>query len=336
MNVSGRIFDNVCETIFLIQIIHVNFQPLRPKGFYQKKMEKKDVLKSMNNQKQTKSRFIVMPFQPAYPKGYDRIGMGLHFMLGNIMAVQNLLKEFWFGWRVNKIFKDQQALALFCQGEKCLDNIALLAKEQEIQYWLKGRYSLDNDLIILNLTLSNFNGNQEEYTKKFIVDLSDNLIGFRNKFIDWLGAFSLPFDQNQLEKIMWPENITMEGLNFLGHSMAATYMNYVDTKKDKDPIDLTFFEKAVLASPESYLAWDMKGWGFYKNKDYKEAENAFLKAIAFNKDGLGALSGLMWCYIFTNNKELAKKFAIAKADVRNENHEKAKTFVKNKINTIFK
>jgi hypothetical protein len=37
MNVSG----NVCETILLIQIIHVNCQPLRSKGLYQKKWRKR-------------------------------------------------------------------------------------------------------------------------------------------------------------------------------------------------------------------------------------------------------------------------------------------------------
>jgi hypothetical protein len=277
-----------------------------------------------------------MPFQPTKKQEYDGIGLALHFLLGNIMAVQTLLKEFWFGWRVKKLFKDQQALTEFLQGEKYLDDMTQLAREQEIQYWLNGKYYVDNDRIILHLTLSCFNGKMEEFTRKFIVDISDNLIAFRNEFIDWLEVFSLPFDQNQLKKIMWPEHITQEGLNFLGRSMEATYMNYVDTSKDKDTIDLKFFKKAVLASPASYLAWDMKGWGLYKNKAYEEAQNAFIKAVTLNKDGLGALSGLMWCYIFTNDKHLANKYAIAKANVRNENHEKARAFVTSKIKNIFK
>lgn len=115
--------------------------------------------------------------------------------------------------------------------------------------------------------------------------------------------------------------------------MAGEY--YVDKTNPEDPIDLSFFEKVILAAPDSYLAWDIKGWGLYKNKSYKEAKKAFLKAISFNKDGLGALSGLMWCYIFTNNKDLANRYAIAKADVRNESHEKAISFVANKIKNLF-
>lgn len=295
-------------------------------------MDKQQVLKPGNeDQKQDKPRFIVMPFQPATNQEYNGIGLAFHFLLGNIMAVQTLLKEFWFGWRVTKIFKDQIALTAFCQGEKSLDDIAQLAREQEIQYWLNGSFFQDNDRIILNLTISNFDGEMEENTHEFSVDMPDNLISFRMEFIDWLGALSLPFEQNQVKKIMWPEHITQAGLNFLGRSMEATYINFVDTSKSNDPIDLTFFEKAVSASPASYLAWDMKGWGLYKNKAYKEAENAFIKAITLNKYGLGALAGLMWCYIFTNNKRLANKYAIAKADVRDEDHGKARSFVANKI-----
>ena len=282
-----------------------------------------------------KHRFIVMPFQPESEQVYSGIGLGLHFLIGNVMAVQTLLKEFWFGWRVNKLFKNQVEIVEFCQGKKGLDNIEQLAKEQEIKYWLNGTYVQDDNRIILSLVLSIFNGNIKEHSKKFIIDLSDNLIGFRNEFIDWLGEFSLSFKDIQKQKIMWPEQISFKGLDFLGRSVESTYMNYVDNSKPDDPIELEFFEKATLAAPNSYLAWDMKGWGLYKNRSYKEAEKAFLKAIYFNKDGLGALSGLMWCYIFVNNTDLATKYAIAKADVRNASHKKAKSFVANKIKTLF-
>jgi len=280
-------------------------------------------------------RFIVMPFQPESEQVYSGIGLGLHFLIGNVMAVQTLLKEFWFGWRVNKLFKNQVEIVEFCQGKKGLDNIEQLAKEQEIKYWLNGTYVQDDNRIILSLVLSIFNGNIKEHSKKFIIDLSDNLIGFRNEFIDWLGEFSLSFKDIQRQKIMWPEQISFKGLDFLGRSVESTYMNYVDNSKPDDPIELEFFEKAALAAPNSYLVWDMKGWGLYKNRSYKEAEKAFLKAISFNKDGLGALSGLMWCYIFVNNTDLATKYAIAKADVRNASHKKAKSFVVNKIKILF-
>jgi len=287
------------------------------------------------NQNQDKHRFIVMPFQPEPKQPYNGIGMGLHFLLGNVMAVQTNLKEFWFGWRVNKIFKNPLELAAFFKGEKRLDHIEQHAEEQDIKYWLNGTHFQDDSKISLTLVLSRFNGGKKEISKKFMIDLSDNLIGFRNEFFSWLSNFSLVFEKTQIEKIMWPEYISVEGLDFLGRSMESTYMNYVDKSKLKDPIDLGFFEKLVSAAPDSYLAWDMKGWGLYKNQSYNEAEKAFLKAISLNKDGLGALSGLMWCYIFTNNQKLANKYAVAKADVRNESHEKAKSFVENKIKNLF-
>ncbi len=299
-------------------------------------MKKEQSLKPSNtDQNQDKQRFIVMPFQPEPEQEYNGIGLGLHFFIGNIMAVQTLLKEFWFGWRANKLFKNQVEMIEFCQGKNSLDNIEQLAREQEIKYWLNGTYVQDNNKINLSLTLSIFNGNIKEHSKKFSVDLSDNLIGFRNEFIDWLGEFSLSFEDAQEKKIMWPEQISFKGLDFLGRSVESTYINYVDNSKPDDPIELKFFEKMVLTAPDSYLAWDMRGWGLYKNKSYKEAEKSFLKAISLNKDGLGALSGLMWCYIFANNTDLATQYAVAKADVRNASHKKAKSFVANKIKTLF-
>ncbi len=69
---------------------------------------------------------------------------------------------------------------------------------------------------------------------------------------------------------MWPEQISFKGLDFLGRSVESTYINYVDNSKPDDPIDLEFFEKMVLTAPDSYLAWDMRGWGLYKNKSYKK------------------------------------------------------------------
>ncbi len=279
-------------------------------------------------------RFIVMPFQPDSTQPYNGIGMGLHFLLGNVMAVQTLLKEFWFGWRVDKLFKNQSELYDFCRGKKQLDNLERYAEDQEIKYWLNGTFFQNKDSILLSLILSVFNGKGQEFKKNFHVPLSDDLIGFRCEFTDWLGSLSLPFGETQLKKILWPETISIEGLDFLGRSMESTYINYINKSTSDDPINLDFFEKAVLAAPDSYLALDMKGWGLYKNKLYKEAKHAFEKAISFNKDGLGALSGLMWCYIFMNNQDLATRYAIAKADVRNESHDKARSFVTRKIKAI--
>ncbi|MCK5543202.1 MAG: hypothetical protein KAI40_10975 [Desulfobacterales bacterium] len=39
----------------------------------------------------------------------------------------------------------------------------------------------------------------------------------------------------------------------------------------------------------------------------------------------------MWCAIFTGNEEKAYQYAIAKADVRKEDHYKAKAFVAKKL-----
>ncbi|MCP4021929.1 MAG: hypothetical protein GY729_08815, partial [Desulfobacteraceae bacterium] len=235
-------------------------------------------------------RFIVMPFQPGSGQEYNGTGLALHFLLGNVMAVHTLLKEFWFGWRVNKLFEDQNALMAFCKGQKKLENLAKHSDQQGIRFWLNGNYIHKNGAIHLELNLFDFNGKPRKFSKEFILDLSDKLIEFRNEYLKWLSDCSLSFPQDQVSKIMWPETITQEGLNFLGNAMAATYINYVDRSDPKQDIDLEPFERSVIASPHSYLTWDMHGWGLYKNKSFQEAEAAFLRAIKFNKQGLGALS----------------------------------------------
>lgn len=273
-----------------------------------------------------------MPLQPAAGQDYDGVGLGLHFLLGNVMAVHPLLNEFWFGWRVNKIFAGQDQFTSYCQGAIEFPEIENSKEIQDIVFRLSGTYEKKADQLAVSLTLSVFKQPDKTKVQSFVINLSDGLIDFRQKFISWLETCDLPFTDCQARKILWPEQICMKGLDYLGRSMAATYLNYLDP--DEEKIDLDYFEKAVNKAPDSYLAWDMKGWGLYKNQSYRQAEKAFLKAVSLNENGLGALAGLMWCYIFTRNRRQALKYALAKADVRQGNREKANAFIKTKFTTV--
>jgi hypothetical protein len=63
-----------------------------------------------------KSRLIVMPFVPVPGRAFDGIGLGIHFLLGNLFGVHSGLTECWFGWRVKKIFQDGPAFSDYCRG----------------------------------------------------------------------------------------------------------------------------------------------------------------------------------------------------------------------------
>lgn len=273
-----------------------------------------------------------MPLQPAAGQGYDGVGLGLHFLLGNVMAVHPLLNEFWFGWRVAKLFIDQDQFTRYCWGEIGFNEIEKSKGIQDVVFRLSGIYEKKAGQLAVSLTLSVFEQPGKTQAQSFVIDLSDGLIDFRKKFIAWLETCDLPFTDVQARKILWPERICMKGLDYLGCSMAATYMNYLDPAEVK--INLGWFEKAVKKAPDSYLAWDMKGWGLYKNQSYESAKKAFLKAVSINENGLGALAGLMWCHIFTRNRRQALKWALAKADVRQDSHEKANAFIKTKFTAV--
>ena len=72
------------------------------------------------------------------------------------------------------------------------------------------------------------------------------------------------------------------------------------------------------------MTQDLLAWAYYRNKDYKQAKASFLRALLLNPNGIGAMSGLMWCSVFMNNKEDALYWASRKAGARMESIEDAK------------
>ena len=51
---------------------------------------------------------IVLPLRTESHDSFDGTGLALHFLLGNVLVLHTGLKEMWFGWRVKKIFAQQQ------------------------------------------------------------------------------------------------------------------------------------------------------------------------------------------------------------------------------------
>jgi len=294
----------------------------RPMGQY---IEKKDA---------SKPRLIVLPLQPKESQAYDGIGLGVHFLLGNVVAPHTGLKEFWFGWRVKKIFLEKERLRAYCRGEGPRLDIAKLGKEQDVRYWLWGSVQQKGSKIQIALVLADTKGEREEWTTELILDPADQLIGFRKGFLAWLDACSLSFPDAQAPKALWPENTTLKGLDLLGRDLETYYLH--SSWGDKGPLDPELFDSAVSAAPSSYLAHDLKGWALYKDKRYKAAEESFRSAIKINPNGLGAISGLMWCAVYTNDEEKAYKWAMAKADIRGESRKAARASVEKRMKKALK
>ena len=279
-------------------------------------------------------RLIVLPLQPEEGQAYDGIGLGVHFLLGNVVALHTGLKEFWFGWRVKKIFLEKEKFRAYCRDKGPRLDIAKLGKEQDVRYWLWGNVQKQGSKMQIALVLADTKGERGEWTTELILDPTDQLIGFRKGFLAWLDACGLPFPGSQVAKALWPEKATLKGLDLLGQDLETYYLH--SSWGDKGPLDPELFDSAISETPSSYLAHDLKGWALYKNKRYNAAEKSFRSAIKINSSGLGAISGLMWCAVYTNDKENAYKWAMAKADIRGESREAARASVDKRMKKAFK
>ena len=79
------------------------------------------------------------------------------------------------------------------------------------------------------------------------------------------------------------------------------------------------------------MAQDILGWTSYRNQDYKAAKESFLRALRSNPHGIGAMSGLMWCGVYTGDREEAQFWAAQKAEVRGEDIKKARQKALNRM-----
>jgi len=283
----------------------------------------KDELTPMDN----RPKMIVLPLQPDVGQAYNGIGLGIHFLLGNMIVVYPELAEFWFGWRVKKIFKRVSDLSDFCRGKKTMD-IPQLAKEQEIRFWLSGRYAQKKGMIQVSLLLYDAD-HKKTCTKMFRLYFYDFLVSFAHDFLEWLGQSSLPLDHRQMPNAVWKEDTSIQGLEYLGRALERFYQRGMDPSMQKKAVD--GFEKAVNQAPESYLAHDLEGWNFYKNQSCKNARQSFKKALEKNAAGVGAIAGMIGCHVCEKNREKALAFSMAKADVRNDPHDSALEFIEKKF-----
>jgi len=118
----------------------------------------------MEQQGKSKPRLVVLPFQPQEGQTYDGTGLAIHFLLGNIVAIHTGFKEFWFGWRVKKIFPEKEMLRAYCRGEGPRLDTTKIGKEQDIRYWLQGTIEQKGDKIQVFLELTDSKEEHIEWT----------------------------------------------------------------------------------------------------------------------------------------------------------------------------
>ena len=252
---------------------------------------------------------IVLPFQPQPPQPFDGIGLALHFLLGNVLVLHTGLKEMWFGWRVKKIFPKQKTFQRYCRDATANLKLSQVSQTQNVRFWVHGDFSETS--IRLNI----FDGHQPEANDLAIgleISSDDGLVRFRSQFMTGLKSMGHPMPEDQIQAALWPERIDRKGLNAVGRALENFYL--FSAYGTKTRLDTKPFEKAVAAAPESFMAHDLHGWAFYRNKSYPSAKGAFLTSLRINPSGAGAMSGLMWCGIFLKDLEEAMFWSGRKAE----------------------
>jgi hypothetical protein len=246
---------------------------------------------------------IVLPFRPQTTERFNGVGLALHFLLGNVMVLHSSLKEMWFGWRLKKLFPDQNQFQRFCRNSTPALDHAAVGKKQQIRFCLYGTFT--RQMVTIGLADAN---HPETPLPQAVLDIDDGdgLIRFRLQVLQWLAAIGHPFPKTQMQPALWAEKIDGEGLGALGRALEYFYLESAYAEEiTPGMVDIERFEKLVASAPQSYLARNLYGWALYRNKNYAAARNAFLTALDFNPAGAGAMSGLRWCAIFEGNLEEA-------------------------------
>ena len=271
---------------------------------------------------------IVLPFQPDPSEDFNGVGLALHFLLGNVMALHTGLKECWFGWRVNKIFPEKTDLKAYCRGKEVLVDLHQVSTEQNVRFWLYGKAG-DRFVTVFLFDAAD---NEQSLSKRIPVSYSDGLVEFRRIFLDHLAACGHPFPAKQVQPALWAETISMQGMDILGRALESFYLHSAYSGKGK--IDSGLFEKAAAVAPNSFMAQDILGWASYRSQDYRAAKESFLRALRSNPNGIGAMSGLMWCGVYTGDREEAQFWAARKAEVRGEDIKEARQKALNRMKKL--
>jgi hypothetical protein len=283
---------------------------------------------SKNGKIKDRPQCIVLPFQPDPPEDFNGVGLALHFLLGNVMALHTGLKECWFGWRVNKIFPEKTDLKAYCRGKEVLVDLHQVSTEQNVRFWLYGKAG-DRFVTVFLFDAAD---NEQSLSKRIPVSYSDGLVEFRRIFLDHLAACGHPFPAKQVQPALWAETISMQGMDILGRALESFYLHSAYSGKGK--IDSGLFEKAAAVAPDSFMAQDILGWASYRSQDYRAAKESFLRALLSNPHGIGAMSGLMWCGVYTGDREEAQFWAARKAEVRGEDIKEARQKALNRMKEL--
>ena len=251
------------------------------------------------DQEMDRPKLAVMPLVSAGNGPCDGLGTAIQNLLENTVAVHPGLEEFWFLWTAQALFSDADRYLDYVRGRADQVDFLKAGETTGVRYWIYGTYEVRDEKIVGTLHLTDARERKQFDSPELVLDPSENLTQFREKFLRWLHLHAPAMPEVQKSKALWPEHATMEGLSALGIAYEKHCLHsLLDINENAD---LAPFVVAVETAPKSYMAANLLGWAHYTRGDYDSARQSFERAINWNPHGLDALDGLAWCAFRSGN-----------------------------------
>jgi CHAT domain-containing protein/tetratricopeptide (TPR) repeat protein len=237
---------------------------------------------------QLKHGMLVLPFQAGdgIPAGDTVLGLAVHHVVEDMLTLHSDLEEVRARWHLDKLFPQERDFQVWVIGK---GQPPTAVEMLGFRYLMQGTVRQENSQIVAHLELRDRkDGNT--HAADLIVDVP-TLTEFRRGVLNLWARADIPASPGQQEKMLWREEISLTGLQQLGHGLFK-WTGVRLYRQGKPPYGLQSFREGVALAPQSYLLRSMLAWGLLEQKDYEAARSEFLEALKLNPAGRHAAKGM--------------------------------------------
>ena len=240
------------------------------------------------------------------------LGFALSNVLENMLSVHDGVQETWLNWHLSELFPKKSDLEHWLLSDQ---EIPTKARELDSRFILTGTIrSRGNDLFVHIALIDRTNN------KRFEKELTWDLPGLREARIAVLGLLAeagVTASETQMPKLLWKEDLSLDSLALLGigihHFLVASRYGSSHTLFDGGS-----FQRALIASPNSYVLFDNLAWVRLKQKQFSLASDLFQRAFEINAAGSDAIDGMVSVAVQQKDEKLGETWAQRKAEAQNK------------------
>lgn len=264
---------------------------------------------------------MVFPLPPAHCQTCDGLGLAAHNLIEQVLALHPTLQVVRLADNLGRVFTDAGAFTAAIQGKSKGFESEEIAKGLGVRFTVSGTVGPDRLGTTVKLAL------RDEKTKKtslvsLPLDADKGLFAFRRGLLAWFERNGLGLPETLAAKALWKEKTTTAALKAFGQAYAA-HLALAYAKPG--PVDMASYQAAIRAAPDSYLALQLIGWGYYRARDCEHSREAFTQALSVNPDGVAALDGLLSNAIVEEDEPVVSTWAARQARTIERNEDAAAT-----------